>query len=162
MIQLTSLWNKSTTNIVSSGCACSKLIFPSLVFCPWKPYLLENEYHTILCDIFGIFLPMETVESFHCPLIPKDNINEKSDTIGVLLHLWKSLCNGGCVVVLDSGFCVLSGPIKLRKLRVYTAVVIKKRRHWLKYVLGVAMDAKMESILVRKTNCTSDKLDYID
>ena len=39
-------------------------------------------------------------------------------------------------MILDSGFCVLSGIIVLKKMGVYASALIKKRRYWPKYIKG--------------------------
>ena len=74
-----------------------------------------------------------------------DNENKQRhrNTCALLLCLCKSLYFSGKVVVLDSGFCVLQALVELKKLGVYAAAVIKKRRYWPKYVKGDEMDRYM-------------------
>ena len=40
------------------------------------------------------------------------------------------------MVILDSGFCVLKGIIKLRKKGVFASALIKKKQYWPKYIKG--------------------------
>jgi Transposase IS4 len=48
-------------------------------------------------------------------------------TIGLLMHLTKSIHHSGRVVIIDSGFCVLKALIKLASIGgVYSFAVIKK------------------------------------
>ena len=55
-------------------------------------------------------------------------------TVSLLLRLTKSIWGSSRVLVLDSGFCVLKGIVKLRKKGIFSAALIKKRQYWLHYV----------------------------
>ena len=48
-------------------------------------------------------------------------------TGGLLLRLCESIFHTGKVVILDSGICVLSGIIVLKKMGVYALALIKSR-----------------------------------
>ena len=50
----------------------------------------------------------------------------------------------GKVVILDSGFCVLLPVIGLKKMGVFSAAFIKKRRYWQQYVNGEEIKAHFE------------------
>ena len=55
--------------------------------------------------------------------------NKKGNTIGLLLHVCSSIHNSGRVVILDIGFYVLQGLVKLRRIGVnYASSVIKKEK----------------------------------
>ena len=51
----------------------------------------------------------------------------------------KSIWDTGRVVVLDSGFCVLTALIALEKHGLFAHALIKKRRYWPKYICGDAI-----------------------
>jgi hypothetical protein len=53
----------------------------------------------------------------------------------------KPIFHSGKVVILDSGFCVLQGIIELKKVGVFAAALIKKRRYWPKHVDGDGINA---------------------
>jgi hypothetical protein len=63
-------------------------------------------------------------------------------TLGLLLQMLKSYFHTGKYVVLDSGFCVLRGIIKLRKMGLFACAMIKKCRSWPVVVPGDAMQAR--------------------
>lgn len=79
--------------------------------------------------------------------------NRIKGTIGLLLRACQSLASSGKIVVLNSGFCVLKALIELRKIGVYAAAVIKKRRYWPKFCPGDMIDEYMKSYEIG--NCTS-------
>ena len=56
----------------------------------------------------------------------------------------KSYFHTGKYVVLDSGFCVLKGIIKLREMGLFACVLIKKRQSWPIGVPGDAMQARLD------------------
>ena len=47
-------------------------------------------------------------------------------TVGLLLHLLMPIFHLGFVVIIDSGFCVLKGIIKMREKGVFASALIKK------------------------------------
>ena len=117
----------------------NKWTCPGYVFCPRKPHPFGNEYHTICCGICGILFGVEMVEGKDQPSeLPSDHKSEK--TSNLLLCLCKKLFGTGKVVILDSGFCVLTGLIALRKVGVFAGALIKKRRYWPKHVPGDMID----------------------
>ena len=60
---------------------------------------------------------------------------------GFVASCYEAIHHQAKVVVLDSGFCVLKGLIELRKLGVFAASVVKKRRYWPRYVDGEGIKA---------------------
>jgi hypothetical protein len=57
--------------------------------------------------------------------------------VGLLLRMTRSIWNTGRVIILDSGFCVLSGIAELATKRgLRGGALIKKRRYWPKWILG--------------------------
>ena len=54
----------------------------------------------------------------------------------MLLRLTRKLWGTGKVVILDSGFCVLQGLIKLKRKGVFVTVLIKKCCYWPKHIDG--------------------------
>ena len=99
---------------------------------PRTPNPFGNEWHTICCGLVHIIFDLEIMEGKDAPkelagLLAKG-------TTGLLLRLTKALHHTGKVVVLDSGFCVLSALVDLKKVGVYLAAVVKKRRYWPKHV----------------------------
>ena len=91
--------------------------------------------------------------------LPSCPANKK--TIHLLLRLCKSIYGAGKVVILDSGFCVLEGLIQLRKVGVFAAALIKKRRYWPKHVEGEKIDRHFQDIDVGKTDSWSGTLDDV-
>ena len=60
-------------------------------------------------------------------------------TAGLLLCMLESYFHTARYIVLNSGFCVLKGIIKLRKTGLFGCALIKKRRYWPAGILGNAM-----------------------
>ena len=55
------------------------------------------------------------------------------------MHLTHSMWHTGCVVVLDSRFCVLQGIVELCKKGVFAAAQNKKWYYWPKHIPGEAI-----------------------
>ena len=64
--------------------------------------------------------------------------------VGLLLRMLKLYFHTGKYVVLDSGFCVLKGIIKLREMGLFACALIKKRQSWPVGVPGDAMQARFD------------------
>ena len=107
----------------------TKFTCPGWVFCPQKPNPYGNEYHTICCGKSGIMYAAEMVEGKDRPKErPVDpTTTEHGRTGGLLLCLTRSLVGRGCVVILDSGFCVLKALVALKKVGIFASALIKKR-----------------------------------
>ena len=107
-------------------CLDNEYTCPGYMFVPQKPHPFGNEYHTIGCCISGVLYRVELVEGKDRP--PECGAEEYSDlgkTVGLLLHVTKPLHGTGKCVVLDSGFCVLEGILRLKEKGVFTAVQMK-------------------------------------
>lgn len=103
---------------------------PGWVFCPCKPHLFGNEYHSSCCGIKGILFAMELVEGNDCPReIGALDLEDLGKTAGLLLHLCKSLFGTARYIVLNSSFCVLKALIKLHKKGIFAFALIKKRKY---------------------------------
>ena len=144
-------WNEHMSqNFVPSWVSCldesmsiwfNRYTCPGWVFCPRKPHPYGNEYHSICCGLSGIMFAIEIVEGKDHPKELEQDENDKKigKTGALLLRLCKSIYTSGKVVILDSGFCVLSAIIALRKKGVFASALIKKRKYWPRYVPGEAM-----------------------
>ena len=145
--QMIAEWNKNMREQFSpSWISCldesmsiwySRWTCPGWMFVPRKPHPFGNEYHSISCGISTIMYGIELVEGKDEPpekATPK--FTEKGKTASLLLRLCECIFSSGRVVVLDSGFCVLQALIELRKMGVFAAAVVKKRRYWPKYIPG--------------------------
>jgi len=62
-------------------------------------------------------------------------------------------------VILDSGFCVLTGLCALKKAGLFACAVIKKRRFWPYLVPGEYMDRMFDDQEVGESAAISGKLD---
>ena len=97
------------------------------MFVPRKPNPFGNEWHTSYCELCRIIFDVEIMEGKDGP---KELLNLiQKGTTGLLLRLTKVMHSTGKGAVLESGFCVLSALTKLKKIGVYAAPVIKKRRY---------------------------------
>ena len=122
---------------ISMTIRTSRWTCPGFMFIPCKPHPVSKEYHTIADGLCGILFGMEIVEGKDKPKqIGKDKYHEYGKTGSLLLKLCIHLFMNGKVVILDSGFCVLLPVIGLKKMGVFSAAFIKKRRYWQQYVNG--------------------------
>jgi hypothetical protein len=110
---------------------------PGYMYVPRKPHPFGNEYHSVACGQSGLMWGVEMVEGKDQPKnSTKDYEDRGGKTVGLLLRLTKPFWYSGICLVLDSGFCVLKALVELRRVGIYAAAVIKKRRYWPKYILG--------------------------
>ena len=110
---------------------------PGYMYVPRKPHPFGNEYHSVCCGVSRIMWRIEMVEGKDTPAGTRKEFDDKGgSTVGLLLRMCKPFFYTGMALVLDSGFCVLKGLIELRKVGVFGASVIKKRRYWPKYIPG--------------------------
>ena len=110
------------------------------MFVPCKPHTTGNVYHYMYCGLSEIIFFIEMVEgkdTLRERGQPKFHVNGK--TGGLLLRLYESISHTGKIVLLDSGLCVLIKIIVLKKVGVYNSVLIKKRRHGIKYIGIISM-----------------------
>jgi hypothetical protein len=132
---------------------------PGFVFCPRKPWDTGNEYHTIACGITSIIFYMEMVEGKgRNKDLGKMEFEELGKTVGLLLRMTQHIWNTGRVVILDSGFCVLSGIVELAKRGLHGGALIKKRRYWPKWILGEAIKAHFAEKKVGEVDCWNGSL----
>lgn len=61
---------------------------------------------------------------------------ETGKTGELLLHLMKSLHNSARYVILNSGFCVLSALVALRKVGIFAGALIEKWEFWPMNIVG--------------------------
>ena len=91
------------------------------------------------------FFGMEIVERKDKPKERgRDKYHEYGKTGSLLLRLCILLFMTGNVVIPDSGFCVLLDVIALKKMGVFSAALINKRRDWPLYVKGEEIKAHFE------------------
>ena len=85
----------------------NKYTCPGWMFVPREPHPFDNKYHSVCCSMSGIMWGIELVEGKDAPCAeahPKPKHNNLGNTVGLLF-------GRGCVVVLDSSFCVLKGIV---------------------------------------------------
>ena len=129
------------------------------MFVPRKPHPFGNEYHTICCGLSRILFRLELREGKDSPKNrARDPMDTYGATVGLLFRLCKPIFNTGKIVVLDSGFCVLTAFVLLKEAGVYAAAVIKKRRYWPKYVDGTLMDTHMQNKEIGDVDIMQGKL----
>jgi hypothetical protein len=104
---------------------------------------------------------VEIVEGKDSPRHMKPEFEEKGKTVGLLLRLTRSIWHKGFCLVLDSGFCVLRGITELRKVGVFAAALIKKRRYWPKYIRGDDIKQHFEDKDVGDVDAWPGKLDGV-
>jgi hypothetical protein len=133
---------------------------PGFVFCPRKPWDTGNEYHTIACGLTSIIFYMEMVEGKgRSKELGQMEFEPLGKTVGLLLRMTRPIWNTGRVVILDSGFCVLSGIVELAKRGLHGGALIKKRRYWPKYILGETIKEHFAEKEVGAVDCWNGTLD---
>jgi hypothetical protein len=78
---------------------------------------------------------------------------ELRNTVGLLLQMTRHIWNTGRVVILDSGFCALSGIVELAKRGLHGGDLIKKRQYWPKGILGESIKAHFAEKQVGGFDC---------
>ena len=120
---------------------------------PCKPHPFDNEYHTICCALTGIMFGIDLVEGKdRLQELPSLDPHHQGNTVALLERMCQPLQGTGKIVILDSGFCILSGIILLATLGIYVAAQIKKRQYWPRDVPGEAIRQHM----MTKNNGTMD------
>jgi hypothetical protein len=97
---------------------------PGWIFCPRKPHLFGNDYHTACCALSNILFSIELVEGKDGPAQLGKEFDTHGKTGGMLLRMLRAYHHTGRYVVLDSGFCVLKAIVDLQKVGVYSAALI--------------------------------------
>ena len=167
--QLVKAWNDNMEIIFSSAwivCLDESMSLwtnmwtcPGWVFCPRKPWDCGNEYHTIACGVCSIIFHMEMMEGKWRPKeLGQMEFERLGKTVGLLLRMTRPIWNTGRVVILDSGFCVLSGIVELAKRGLHGGALIKKRRHWPKWILGEAIKAHFAEKEIGAVDCWNGTL----
>ena len=163
-------WNKNMDKVFRSGwITCldesmstwvNKYTCPGWMFVPRKPRPFGNEYHSICCGLSCIMFAIQLVEGKDRPKeLPSPPKKKKTENL--LLELTKSIWTQGKIVVLDSGFCVLTALIALQKAGVFAHAVIKKRRFWPKYVPGDAIEDRMKEKEVGAVDSLKGEIDGV-
>jgi len=170
--ELIRAWNDNMTETFSpSWVSCldesmskwtSRWTCPGFMFVPRKPWPMGNEYHSVCCALTGIMYSIELVEGKDRPrqLGPKQH-EQFGKTVGLMWRMCKPIFHTGKVVILDSGFCVLQGIIQLKKVGVFAAALIKKRRYWPKHVDGDAIAAHFADKEIGYTDALPGELDGV-
>ena len=117
---------------------------PGWIFCPRKPHPFGNEYHTACCGLSTILFVIEMVEGRDAPPELDVQYSHLGKTVGLLMRMLKSYFHTAKYVVLDSGFCVLKGIVKLREMGLFACALIKKRQSWPVGVPGDVMQARFD------------------
>jgi Transposase IS4 len=88
-------------------------------------------------------------------------VEEYGKTVGLLFRLTHSIWRRSSCLVLDIGFCVSKGLVERRKVVVFAATLIKKRRYWPKYIHGDAMKHHFQDREVGSVDSWPGKLDGV-
>ena len=111
-----------------------------------KPQHFGNDRHTIACELLKIMWFAEIVEGKYPPCgRVRPEFYEIGKTVVTMLRCTRPICNRENLVIMDSGFCVTKGLVKLRKKGVFGTAIIKKRRYWLANIKGDTIDARFYS-----------------
>ncbi len=108
--------------------------------------------HTACCGLSGIMISIKLVEGKDAPPEIQVPNAEHGMTTGLLQRMLTTYYYTGKYVILDSGFCVLKGIIKLREVGVFACVLIKKRQSWPIRVPGNAMQRRFNRPEVKVGN----------
>jgi hypothetical protein len=73
---------------------------------------------------------IEMVEGKDVPPEVDTMFSHHGKTVGLLMRMLQSYFHMGKYIVLDSGFCVLKGILKLKEHGLYACALIKKRGSW--------------------------------
>ena len=107
----------------------NKFTCPGFVFCPRKPHLKGNEYHTICFGESGIMYVWEIVEGMDHPITmrqPEFESSTNMKTVGIIIRLTRLRSITGKAVITEIVFCVLKGLLEIMQRRVYGSVLIKR------------------------------------
>ena len=134
-----------------------------LIFCPQKPHQFGNEYQNACCALSIILFVVESVEGKEHPRQsgPLEFEYLGGKTVGLLLCMIKSYFAIGRYVMIDYGFYVLNGLIKLRKRSIFACDVTKKRRYWPSIVPGTEMEDHFLKVEEREIDAIQATLDDV-
>ena len=82
-------------------------------------------------------------------------------TVGLLLHMMKIYFATGGYIIIDSGFCVLKGLIKLRKKGVFACAVIKNIIYWPSMVPDKETEDNFWEVEVGETDAIQGTVDDV-
>ena len=136
-----------------------------MMFVPRNPHPFGNEYHSVCCSTSGIMWGIELVEGKDAPCAeahPKPKHNNLGNTVGLLLQVLEPIFGRGCVVVLDSSFCVLKGIVELKKKNVYASALIKKCCYWPKYIKGDLIKSHFDDKDVGNCDAWKGQMDEVN
>ncbi len=95
---------------------------PGWMFIPQHPHPMGIENHSICCGVSGIMFAIKLVQGKDQPSQnPNEKYSKHGKTIGLLMRLTESIHHSGSVVIMDSGFCVLKGLVKLASVGIYAS-----------------------------------------
>jgi hypothetical protein len=147
-------WNENMANIfLAAWVLCldesmsiwhNKWTCPIWIFCPRKLHPFGNEYHMACCGICSILFSIKMVEGKDAPPQLDVPFSLHGKTVSLLLRMLKSYFHTGKYIVLDLGFCVLKGIIKLWEMGLSACILIIKRQSWPVGVPGDAMQARFD------------------
>ena len=149
MRQLEEAWNQnmdqqflpSWINVIDEYMKWSNKWAPGFLCVGRKPHPFGNEWHTFCCALTTILWRAQIVEGKDRPTeLGKKKWEELGKTVGLMLQICEPIFSTGKCVVLDSDFCVSKGITALLEFGFYAAALIKKRKYWLKGVLGDTID----------------------
>ena len=140
----------------------NKYTCPGFMFVPCMSWKFGNEYHDTGCGLSNIIWQVDLHEGKDCPAhLGKKEFDDLGSTIRPLLHLSKPVHGTGKIFILDSGFCVLQGPIKLKKRGCFAHALIKKWRYWPKHIPGDEIIAHFTDKEIGDADAISGILDEI-
>ncbi len=151
--EMVSAWNTNMKDFIAGWVLCldesmsiwlNRWTCPGWIFFPQKPHPFRNEYHTACYGLLGILFSIELVEGKNAPPEIQVQHAEHGKTTGLLLRMLTTYFYTGKYVILDSGFCVLKGIIKLQEAGGFAYALIKKRQSWPIVVPGDAMQRRFD------------------
>ena len=136
----------------------NKYACPGLMFVPSKPWKFVIFLKE--CGLSNIIWQVDLHEGNNCKAhLGKKEFDNLGSTIGTLLHLSKPVHGTGKIFILDSGFCVLQGLVKLRRCFAYA--LIKKWRYWLKHIPSYEVIAHFADKQIGDADAISRILDEV-
>ena len=91
------------------------------------------------CGLCNIIFSIKLVKGKDAPPEADVPYSPHGKTVGFLLRMLKSYFHMGNYVMLDSGFCVLKGVLKLREMALFACALISNHQYWPVSVPGDAM-----------------------
>ena len=122
----------------------NKWKYPGWIFCPCKSHPFGNEFHMACCGLYNIIFLIKLAKGKNAPPEAVVPYSPHGKTVGVLLRMLKLYVHTGKYVVLDSGFCVLKGVLKLREMALFVCALISNLQYWPVSVPGDAMQARFD------------------